>query len=615
MKRFALFATTALLAVTAMAESSSVWGGYYDGTSTRSSVGTKSKAVYNIASYYGAGLSGQTIDSVSIYFRSMTCLKDIKLWVSTTLPASAEEADICCKVLSRGELAAGDPDGNIGAQNIIGLDTPYTITSQGVYVGYTFTVSSISNQQGQYPVPVGPNKTDNALWLKLGTQGWEEYGSSLGVLAMQLKLSGEKPLNAVTPFDLPSTMAGLNEERPVILSLQNVGTAAVTSIDYTITTDGVASEEKHLDFSPAIANYAACTSVQIMLSGDDVQGSKTKTLTVTKVNGQDNEAAVKESKALMVTIQETFPHRVVVEEYTGTGCGYCPRGLQGMENLRQQFGDNFIGIGLHMYNTGDPMYPANYATLSFSGAPSCMIERMGEADPYWGAQGYGVAYDICDDVKAAMEELAVVGVEVNGAWTEDKKSVVASATVTPIYPDGNYHVEFVLVADDVKGTSTAWRQANYYYQYTNPSQGYCRSDMAKFCSGGQYGSSYVTGWAFNDVCIASSCKSSVNMAPEITLNGSFVPVNCNYTIAMPTKTALLNGLNYEKIYVVALVVDDKTGYVVNGAKSLVSGTAGIQQIEADETDSASCFDLQGRQISTPRQGEIFIQNGEKKIIR
>ena len=59
----------------------------------------------------------------------------------------------------------------------------------------------------------------------------------------------------------------------------------------------------------------------------------------------------------------TTQHRPLIEEYTGTWCGWCPRGFTGMEMLRETFGEDFIGVAIH---NQDPMavlttsqYPSN----------------------------------------------------------------------------------------------------------------------------------------------------------------------------------------------------------------------------------------------------------------
>ena len=131
-----------------------------------------------------------------------------------------------------------------------------------------------------------------------------------------------------------------------------------------------------------------------------------------------------------------------------------------MDKLRKTFGDRFIGIGLHQYNSGDAMFIAKnaYANVKFSGAPSCRMNRNDEIDPY-----YGVGTDICDDFRAEMAIPALTEVTVSGMWNEEKTEVEAKATVSPLF-DSSFKLEFVLVGDGLTGTGSAWTQSNYYYQ-------------------------------------------------------------------------------------------------------------------------------------------------------
>ena len=57
--------------------------------------------------------------------------------------------------------------------------------------------------------------------------------------------------------------------------------------------------------------------------------------------------------------QEPFIRHSVVEEFTGTWCGNCPRGIVGMQRLEEDFGDRFIGIAIHT-GTGEPMVIPSY---------------------------------------------------------------------------------------------------------------------------------------------------------------------------------------------------------------------------------------------------------------
>ena len=72
--------------------------------------------------------------------------------------------------------------------------------------------------------------------------------------------------------------------------------------------------------------------------------------------------------------------RVVLEEFTGTTCPNCPRGILAIENLEKVFGDRIIPISYHCY-TGDPYSTGTLEeycqALGLVAAPSAMVQRNG----------------------------------------------------------------------------------------------------------------------------------------------------------------------------------------------------------------------------------------------
>ena len=285
-----------------------------------------------------------------------------------------------------------------------------------------------------------------------------------------------------------------------------------------------------------------------------------------------------------------------------------------MDNLRKAYGDRFVGIGLHQYNSGDAMYIAKnaYASVSFNGAPSCRINRGAEIDPY-----YGSSESILDDFAAEMAIPALAKVNVSGTADADLTTVEAKAEVEALLDNSKFTLEFVVIGDGLTGTSSAWNQSNYYYQYA-ASQ--LPEDMAIFGKGGKYGKSSVTGWKFNDVALCSSYVNGSNKAPVLgTLNAS-EKKEAEYTLTLPTKTVLKNALQSDQLYVIALVVDQNKK-IVNAAKTKieVADPSGIETIETASSQVEGFYTLDGKRLSAPVKGMnvIKMSNGttRKVVIR
>ena len=79
--------------------------------------------------------------------------------------------------------------------------------------------------------------------------------------------------------------------------------------------------------------------------------------------------------ATTVSAETYYPRKIVMEEETGTWCGWCVRGIETIERMHTKYPDNFIAIALH---TSDRMSnPENYSELTarLTSVPSCFFNR------------------------------------------------------------------------------------------------------------------------------------------------------------------------------------------------------------------------------------------------
>lgn len=582
-------------------ENLKMWWGYVGENDAMSGLGTQKAETYHCASFYPGNhevAAGKTIHSVRFALLTSN-VKDVKVWVAENLPASLTGTGVIEVV------GVTSPKEGI---NEVTLTTPCNIGEKGIYVGYSFTVTKLQDSDDAYPVAVAGTDVQNSLWLKTSSMtSWDKYDSyGYGCLFMQLLLEGEFPYKdcaTITSSNLGEIFAPIGGSVSYRLPLKNKGTNPLTSIDYTITADGVTGAEQHADASYPIA-FGSNGVVVVTVNGDDIAGSKQKTLTITKVNGQPNEQGNTKATFTLSTLTKAVERTVVVEEYTGTGCGWCPRGWVGMEKIRNTLGDKAIGIAIHRYNSSDAMYISSYNQVSFSGAPSCRINRGEETDPYYGS-GYGIIEDINNELAIP----AKAAISVTGAWSADGKKVDATATIESVFPGTDCKIEYVLVADGLKGSGSGWTQSNYYYQYT---EAQVPEDLSLFASGGKFGKSSVTGLTFNDVAIAVA-KSTQTTAPGILAVGE--PVSNSYTLSMPTKTALLDAIKTDKVSVVALLISG--GKIINAARYQMpkyEEGAGIISTEADATDEEQArYSLDGRQLPTVQKGLNIVRMSDGTI--
>lgn len=484
---------------------------------------------------------------------------------------------------------------NTGEWHEVMFDNKVELSSsfQELFVGFNYKQTS-----SNYPIGVnsevdGPFFVYANIPASQGGSGetWYQFQSGGKSLAIQLIVEGDFGQNNVQPLNFGNVMVAKGKTKNVAVKFRNLG-SKFTSIDYTISLDGKAGAEQHLDFGKDFG-LAGTHTIEIPFAATSEIGKSAVTLTVTKVNGAENACAIKTATGTLYTVEREFVKRSVVEEYTGTGCGYCPIGHVGMHNMRELYGDQFVGIAMHQYNSSDPMYYTSYS-LVFQGAPRCMVNRSsGDLDPY---------KDLPKAFMASLKEMPLIDLSVEGAFSEDTAYVYAKASVESLV-SGDYDIAYMLVADNLSGTTKSWKQSNYFAKGTGlyHSQSSMPEDLQFLWDAG---SSYAA--TYNDVLISSSYVSSKNKAtlPSLVANGS---VNSYYTLTMPTKKALKEAIRScgNEVYVIAMVLDKKTGAIVNARKAKVAdfGTTGIKNVNnSSEATVVARYNVNGVQIAAPVKG-------------
>ncbi len=480
---------------------------------------------------------------------------------------------------------------NTGEWHEVMFDQKVELNSsfQNLFVGFNYKQTS-----SNYPIGVN-SEVDGPFFMyanipsSQGGKGtaWYQFQSGGMGLAIQLIVEGDFGQNNVQPLDFGNVMVAKGKTKNVAISFRNLG-SKFTSIDYTISLDGKAGAEQHLDFGKDFG-LGGTHTVEIPFAAASEIGKSTVTLTITKVNGEKNACVKNSATGTLYTVEKEFVKRSVAEQFTGTGCGNCPSGHVAMHNMHNLYGDQFIGIALHQFNSSDPMYNYSY-DLGFTGAPQCMVNR---------SSGILAPYEQMPEVlKKSLNEIALAEVTVAGTFADEDTKVNATATVNSLVA-GDYDIAFILTADDLTGTTTSWKQQNYFCKgggrYNSQAS---MPDDLKFLW--DKGSSYVE--TYNDVLIASSYVSSKNKATLPTLV-AYGTVNSEYSLKMPTKVALKKALKHDQIYVVALLLDKKTGAIVNAGRARVTGSTGIENVNnSSEATVVARYNVNGVQIAAPVKG-------------
>ena len=574
------------------------WSYYGGNSSSWTGLGTGSAATFHVAVKLPNVLAGSTLKSINIPVIS-TSMTSVTAWLRTNLDgANAVEVSV--------------PDNTfvVGNYTNAPLTADYVIPAGDVYVGYTFT-STVA-----YPIAVADGADANSLYLKINDGGWGDYsGGDYGLSPLQIAVTNlNLPDYAVTFEDMESLTLTPNTAFKAQVLVDNSGKNAIESIDYTIEIDGQKTQ-KHLTLkSPIPAGINQKDIIEV--EGVSVADIKKYTVKVTldKVNGQANSKSTSVSAQFM-NVTRVAARRTVVEEFTGTGCGWCTRGWVGMEYLKEKYQDKFVGIAFHKYNSDDPMYVANYVStksLGISGAPSCSIDRKITVDPFYGTD-YGIWYDL-EDFNAV---LPIVDVSAKGVWNEDQTAVDVTTKVEALTSGIGFTVAYVLTADQLSGTTSEWKQTNYYYQYSSSTLP-TEPNLAQFGSGGKNGKSSVF-LTFNDVMIGSS-YSSAGKNQASTIAGSDNAVlgtvyEGTHTVKMPTKETLKNAIQNDKVFANVLIISNETGEILNAARVKVMTQVesnGISELNADNRAEVARYSLDGRRLNAPQKGVNIVKFNDGK---
>ncbi len=231
----------------------------------------------------------------------------------------------------------------------------------------------------------------------------------------------------------------------------NNGTEDITSFDISYT-DGTAMESQSFtDVSIAPGeNMEVIMDVPYTFSEDKSTGQ----VRLSNVNGMMNDdlACNDVLNSFFTVITPRPGKRILVEEGTGTWCGWCPRGDVFMRAMAEKYPDHFAPVAVH---NGDIMtVPEHDVSIGLTGYPGARVMRNATAiDPS----------AIEEPILAGLTVEPYATMETGAQFNEDTREMDVSVTV--IFPTGSffgYNLGVIVTEDEVRGTGAAYAQRNFY---------------------------------------------------------------------------------------------------------------------------------------------------------
>ena len=605
MKKLALF-LAALIGLSASAQTD-VKFSYAQSDQPTSFWGTDKKEIYNVCiALRNPALVGAKIKAINVPVRPSSEVGSVEAWLTTELKIQLVDGKNV-NVPNIGSYSVTMPaecdPGLDYAIATVTLPEAVEIPAGGLFVGYTISLDAALATETCRPIVVTKGAAEDGLFVysSRSYRTWTEFATRLNAVSnLSVDLNMVVPEVGVGISSVENVSVPTGRRSSTTMRVSNVGSSAVTSMNYTVDIEGeVFNGVIDLSASPIPAVLGSSTTVTINTPAVSNDGPHTAVVTIDKVNGMDNEVTTKMSSFTVNAMPFVPVYRPLVEEYTGTGCGWCPRGFAAMEYMAEQYPEDFMGVAWHTYNDGDPMY-TTCSPNQASSFPSMYINRSTSLDPYYGTSNSEFHIDKdWENIKAST--VTPVGVDVSAWLSEDENTVNARAKVAwaAVPEEGEYRVEFILVANGLTSDDKSWGQSNSYNSSTYAEM-FLVGDM--FVGKG----STVKGLTYNDVGIDDSGVGGIpnSLSRDILLNA---PEIVDYEFDITSLRAKL-PLDLTKLRVIAVVLKTKgvIGLPINCNRANVDDWASIESVDVDAAPvSTAYFDIAGRQIQGQPQGLVI----------
>ncbi|MDE6669955.1 MAG: hypothetical protein K2K26_09800 [Muribaculaceae bacterium] len=544
------------------------------------------------------GLAGKKITSVKTLINATEGIINVSIWLTKELKLEnkVNVPDIVSVSVTPVSTEYNGMEG-VGVLTATFAE-PYELTEEPVYVGYSLTVDVANDNNTKYPLWLSTAQNDEGLYLHMtrSVLKWKNYFPTLGAVApIYVTLTGDFPEYAVSVSSINETYSEIGQPYNAVAVLSNVGTANIESLEYSYEVAGQTKQGAVSLDMPLTPDLVNPKNVDLVFDGIDELGDTEVTVTLNKVNGQNNTII---SPVTFTTHVKPFVPvtRPLMEEYTGTWCGWCTRGWMALELIREWYPESVVSIA---YHNGDPMEVTSSFAVAVSGFPGATINRGGVIDPYYGTGNGAYDFSVQYDLEDAMSVFAPGDINVSAMYSEDGNTidVTGYSRFVENYDEMPYKVGYMLVADGL--TDPSWRQNNSYAQYKN-NPTYIGTYLETLCNW----PASVSDLVFNDVAIDVSGMMGVDgSVPEAVESG--VVYEHKYSYDISNNKLVRDGA---ELHVMAFLLDKKTGRVVNANKTAVTSYVGVGKTLGENVQPVSTvyYDLMGRRVEQPSNG-LFIE--------
>ena len=612
---------------------------------------------YNIAFLAPGNYAKAKIDSVEFWVLSGCQYDNLTVWVSSvkyetvegknylSFPESADKADAKVVVPAADVKAVLDklPANYVGPISVK-LPTPFTIPADGALVGYSYDGKS----SDESIVLAGISSEAAGCFFQYDYEGERNFESLSSIVGMSSSIQigldvSDCEANDATVSANPELTTLVKTKQQYPFYITNNSAKPITQLTYSISVDGVNGAEKSLDLSSPIEPMETASIPYTTAFEDD--GVHTVELNISKVNGNTNINKHSSAEYSIIALEKSADRVSVVEEQTGTWCGWCPRGHVALDLLNKQLGDKVVTLAGHFANGESQVDPMNIlgdnitsqaeafadyggvamilsSMLGGGGLPGAMFDRVVAADPYVGAnttKGKNGTYEYgaTDLVNLLKEENpSEADFSMTASWADDKNTDIKVDLTTTFnynrFGSFPYGVAFVLSENGMTGKGATWKQLNYYSKLAgvNGASDFNNPDMAAWFKAGSYVSTtydnvVVQAWnPLGDAAIVDKSKTDIDKGEVI-----------HFSTTLKVNSDLIQ--NYNNLTLSALLVNLNSLAVVNAAKVVLGNcAAGIEDVNSEANNNVvSRYNVNGMRINGAQKGLNIVKLANGKVVK
>jgi len=324
----------------------------------------------------------------------------------------------------------------------------------------------------------------------------------------------------------------------------------------------------------------------------DIKGRNHQlSLDVTEINGEPDEIKVnsKDTIFFSMPVKSLFKRKIVLEEVSGTWCGWCPAAIEASRIASLTYPENYIPIGLHYF---DAMYPDNGSYDEIIGrlyysVPNGIINRTEIIDPR--------SYEL--EEIGQKKDNAVAKIDAKAMFVSTDSTIINVSTETSFGFDDDgsteYRIAYVVLEDSVG----PYPQDNYY---SHPE----REDDPDNLLNDWVHSGPVVEMLHNHVArgIYPSCQGEYGSVPNSIIEGE--TYSHDFQFVLPQ-----NIQNMHNIYIVTLLIDGFNGEILNAAKTaIVSDPTDIVSI-TPSNEPYHIYNVSGQRVQSHTTNLDGLPNG------